>query len=180
MLRITIPATEQWDEGKQEFINTEETMLELEHSLVSLSKWESKWKKPFLTKPEDITNEESLDYIKCMTLNKVDDEVYNNIPQTIMNKIKDYINDPMTATWFNEDVKKKTSSKQVTNELIYCWMINMNIPFDCEEWHLNRLLTLIEVCSRENQPPKKMGKKEAMSKQAALNAARRKKLNTRG
>ena len=180
MLHITIPATELWDENKEEFINTKEQTLQLEHSLVSLSKWESKWHKPFLSK--DIkTEEENLDYIKCMTITQnVDPNVYDFIPNDIREKIKDYIDDKMTATWFNDEKNSKGSPEQITSELIYYWMITQNIPIKCEKWHLNRLLTLIKVCNLKNQPSKKMGRKAIMSQQAALNAARRKQLNTRG
>lgn len=180
MLRITIPATELWDEDKEEFINIKEQTLQLEHSLVSLSKWESKWHKPFLSK--DIkTEEENIDYIKCMTITQnVDPKVYDFIPNDIREKIKEYIEDKMTATWFNDEKSGKGGSEQITSELIYYWMITQNIPIKCEKWHLNRLLTLIKVCNVKNQPPKKMGKKALMSQRSQLNAARRKQLNTRG
>ena len=180
MLRITIPATELWDENKEEFINTKEQTLQLEHSLVSLSKWESKWNKPFLSK-DTKTEEEELDYIKCMTITQnVDPNVYNFIPLNVREEIKEYINAPMSATWFSEDKNTKSSSEQITSELIYYWMVAQNIPFECEKWHLNRLITLIKICNIKSQPPKKMGKKAIMSRNAALNAARRKQLNTKG
>jgi len=180
MLRITIPAVEQWDEQKQEFITIKEQTLSLEHSLVSLSKWESKWCKAFLTK-DNKTFEETLDYIKCMTLTQnVDPEVYNYLTNGNINEINEYIEAPMTATYFSDDKTGKTSREQVTAELIYYWMIALNIPFECQKWHLNRLLTLIKVCNIKNQPPKKRSKKDIMSRNAALNAARRKQLNTKG
>ena len=180
MLRVTIPATELWDESKEEFVNTKEQTLQLEHSLVSLSKWESKWCKPFLSKDKK-TEEEDLDYIKCMTITQnVDPSVYAFIPNDIREEIKKYINAPMTATWFSDEKGGKSGSEQITSELIYYWMIAQNIPFECEKWHLNRLLTLIKVCNIKNQPPKKMGKKAIMSRNSALNAARKKQLNTKG
>lgn len=182
MLRITIPAVEQWDEAKQEFIYTKEQTLSLEHSLVSLSKWESKWCKPFLTKQEK-TFEETLDYIKFMTITQnVDPEVYKYLTNENINEVNRYIEAPMTATYFSDaaDKNRKTSREQITAELIYYWMISLNIPFECQKWHLNRLLTLIKVCSIKNTPPKKRSKKEIMSRNAALNAARRKRLNTKG
>jgi len=180
MLQITIPAVELWDERKQEFITTKEQTLSLEHSLVSLSKWESKWCKAFLTKQEK-TFEEILDYIKCMTLTQnVDPEVYNYITNGNINEINEYIEAPMTATYFSDEKTSKTNREQVTAELIYYWMIALNIPFECQKWHLNRLLTLIKVCSIKNQPPKKRSKKDIMSRNTALNAARRKRLNTKG
>ena len=180
MLRITIPAVEQWDEAKQEFISTKEQTLSLEHSLVSLSKWESKWCKAFLTKQEK-TFEETLDYIKFMTLTQnVDPEVYKYLTNGNINEVNRYIEAPMTATYFSEDKNGKKSREQITAELIYYWMISLNIPFECQKWHLNRLLTLIKVCDIKNTPPKKRSKKEIMSRNAALNAARRKQLNTKG
>lgn len=181
MLQITIPATELWDEGNEEFINIKEQTLQLEHSLVSLSKWESKWCKPFLGKDEK-TDEEMIDYIRCMTITQnVDPNVYNYIPNDIRERISKYINAPMTATWFNNEQNgSQGSSEQITSELVYYWMISLNIPFECQKWHLNRLLTLIRVCNVKNQPPKKISTNTRMSKQAALNAARRKQFNTKG
>lgn len=180
MLHITIPAVEQWDEVKQEFVYTKDQMLSLEHSLVSLSKWESKWCKAFLTKQEK-TFEETLDYIKFMTITQnVDPKVYNYLTNENIDEVNRYIEAPMTATYFSEDKTSKISLEQVTAELIYYWMISLNIPFECQKWHLNRLLTLIKVCNIKNTPPKKRSRKDIMSSNAALNAARRKQLNTRG
>ena len=180
MLQIVIPGQEFWDEQKQEFINTKEQVLQLEHSLISLSKWESKWCKVFLSKQEK-TQEETIDYIKCMTITpNVDPEVYNHLTRENIKEIEDYIAAPMTATYFSSDNAGKSSHEQVTSELIYYWMIALNIPFECQKWHLNRLLTLIKVCNIKNQPPKKMSKREIMSRNAALNAARRQQLNTKG
>ena len=180
MLRITIPAEEFWDEVNEEFIYTKEQTLQLEHSLVSLSKWESKWCKAFLTKQEK-TFEETLDYIKFMTITQnVDPKVYNYLTNENIDEVNRYIEAPMTATYFSEDKTSKISREQVTAELIYYWMISLNIPFECQKWHLNRLLTLIKVCNIKNTPPKKRSRKDIMSSNAALNAARRKQLNTRG
>jgi hypothetical protein len=180
MLRITIPAVEQWDEIKQEFVFTKEQTLSLEHSLVSLSKWESKWCKAFLTKQEK-TLEETLDYIKFMTITKnIDPEVYNYLTNRNIIEINEYIEAPMTATYFSDEKISKTNRELITAEIIYYWMIALNIPFECQKWHLNRLLTLIKVCNIKNQPPKKRSKKDIMSRNNALNAARRKQLNTRG
>ena len=186
MLQIKIPATdpvECWDEIKQEFVlipGSKEQTLQLEHSLVSLSKWESKWCKVFLTDKEK-TSEEILDYIKCMTLTQnVKPEVYNRLTQENIDRINKYISDPRSATYFSDNRIGKSSRESITSELIYYWMIALNIPFECQKWHLNRLLTLIRVCNIKNQPPKKMSRREIMSRNAALNAARRKQLNTRG
>lgn len=180
MLQITIPAIEQWDEREQEFVYTKEQTLKLEHSLVSLSKWESKWGKAYLTK-KDKTYDEVLDYIKCMTITpNVDPDVYKCLTSKNIADIEEYINAPMTATCFSEDKNSRSSREVVTSELIYYWMIALQIPFECEKWHLNRLLTLIRVCNIKNTPPKKMSKRSIMSRNAALNASRRKQLNTRG
>ena len=183
MLQIIIPLNEEgWDEEKQEFVTPKTVTLQLEHSLISLSKWESKWCKAFLSKGEK-TYEQTLDYIKCMTITKnVDEEVYLHLTRSNIDAINKYIEAPMTATHFySDDNKKKTGHKEtITSELIYYWMIALQIPVEFEKWHLNRLLTLIEVCNRKNQPPKKRSQREIMSRNTALNAARRKQLNTRG
>ncbi len=179
MLTITIPAVEMWDEKEEQFVYSPETTLELEHSLVSLSKWESKWQKPFLSGKEK-TEEEVLDYIKCMVLTpNVSPDVYDHLSEDNITDINRYIDAPMTATTFS-DRNNKPSREIITAELIYYWMITANIPFKCEEWHLNRLLTLIKVCGIKNSPPKKMSKREIMSRNASINAARKKQLNTRG
>lgn len=180
MLQIVIPSMEFFDERKQEFISTKEQTLQLEHSLVSLSKWESKWCKVFLSKKEK-TTEEVIDYVKCMTLTKnVNPDVYNRLTRANIEEINAYIEAPMTATYFSKEPGGKVNNEQITSELIYYWMIALNIPFECEKWHLNRLLTLIHVCNIKNQPKKKMSKKELSSRNAALNAARRKQLNSKG
>lgn len=180
MLQITIPELELFDEEKQEFVYTEKQTLQMEHSLVSLSKWESKWCKPFLSK-EEKTREEVLDYVKCMTLNEnVDPSVFNYLTNENVSEINEYIGLPMTATWFNEETNKRSNKEQVTAEIIYYWMIALNIPFECQYWHLNRLLTLVRVCNIKNEPPKKMSRQKIMSRNAALNAARRQQFNTKG
>ena len=181
MLQIKIPITpEGWDEAKNEFVEAREQVLQLEHSLVSLSKWESKWCKSFFSRQAK-SYEETIDYIKCMTVTKnVDPEVYDHLTTANVAEINKYIESPMTATYFNEDKSGKSSKETVTSELIYYWMIALNIPFECQKWHLNRLLTLIRVCNIKNQPPKKMSKRDIMSRNHALNAARRKQYGTRG
>lgn len=179
MLTIKIPDQEFFNEETQEFFTMKGQTLQLEHSLVSLSKWESKWNKPFLSK-EDKTVEETMDYIKCMTITQnPKPHIYNLLTDKNILEIKNYIDAPMTATTFS-NVNQGHSREIVTSELIYYWMISLNIPMKCEKWHLNRLLTLIRVCNIKNGPAKKMSKKEIMSRNAALNAARRKKLNTKG
>lgn len=179
MLKIVIPGIELYDEEKEEFITTKPQTLHLEHSLVSLAKWESKWNKPFLTK-DNKTYEEIIDYIRCMTITQnVSEDTYRLLTSENIQQVIEYIELPMTATTFSN--QKKTPSREVvTAEIIYYWMISLNIPFECQKWHLNRLLTLINVCNIKNQPQKKMSRKEIMSRNTALNAARRKQLNTRG
>lgn len=181
MLQITVMPVELWDEEKEEFIApAKEQILTLEHSLVSLSKWESKWCKPFLVQ-EPKTSDETLDYIKSMTITKnVNPIVYTTLSKENINTINEYIDLPMTATTFAKDSQAKKNRDIITAEIIYYWMIAATIPFECEKWHLNRLLTLIRVCDAKNQPPKKMGKQEIMSRNAEINAARRKQYNTKG
>lgn len=181
MLVITVPAIEGFDDEKQEFVTlAKEQTLQLEHSLVSLSKWESKWCKAFLSKSEK-TLDETVDYIKCMTITQnVNPEVYDRLSRSNIDAINNYIDAPMTATTFHTDNQKGHSSETITSELIYYWMISLNIPMECQKWHLNRLLTLIRVCNVKNTPPKKMSKGDIMRRNAALNAARRKQLNSKG
>lgn len=180
MLQITIPATEFFDDETQTFNKTKEYVLQLEHSLVSISKWESKWNKVFLSK-EEKTYEETIDYIKCMTITQnIPDEAYRCITKSNVDAIDKYISAPMTATWFTKEKPSGVNREKTTSELIYYWMIALNIPFECQKWHLNRLLTLIRVCNIKNTPPKKMNKRSLMQRNAALNAARRQQLNTTG
>lgn len=180
MLRIVVPEGEMFNEETQEFITIKEQQLQLEHSLVSLSKWESKWHKPFLGK-EEKSFEETIDYIRCMTLNpNVDPNTYLFLSKENIRKINDYIGDSMTATTFNDVNNKGRSREIITSELIYYWMVSFNIPFECQKWHINRLITLIRICNIKNQSPKKMSKGEIMSRNAALNAARRKQLKSKG
>lgn len=179
MLQIKIQGTEYWDEKKEMFVEgSKDIVLQLEHSLVSISKWESKWRKPFLYQ-DNKTTEEVIDYIKCMTITQnVKDEVYGRLTTNNINEINDYIKSPMTATTFSDS--RGTSREIITSELIYYWMISNNIPMECQKWHINRLLTLIRVCNVKNAPSKKMSKREIASRYASLNAARRQKLNTKG
>ena len=181
MLKIIVPAcAEQYDEVNNRFIpSTKEQTLSLEHSLVSLSKWEAKWHKPYLSK-EPKTLEETIDYVRCMTLTQnVDPHVYTALTPTLLAKVSAYIDASMTATTFPKG-NKPPSREIITSEIIYYWMVFYNIPFECQKWHLSRLLTLINVCNVKNAPQKKMSRQEIMTRNRALNAARRKKLNTRG
>lgn len=180
MLRINIPGGELWDERNNEFVFAKGQTLQLEHSLVSLSKWESKWCKPFLSS-EAKTTEETIDYIKCMTVTQnVKPELYNFLTNEHITMVNDYISAPMTATTFSKDGPCGRHREIVTAELIYYWMIALNIPFECQKWHLNRLLTLIRVCNIKNAPPKKMSKRQIMNRNTALNAERRRLMGTNG
>lgn len=180
MLQITIPKIELYDERTEEFVNFKGQTLCLEHSLVSISKWESKWCKAFLSKTEK-THEETIDYIKCMTITQnVDPEVYKYLTQDNIARINEYIAAPMTATYITKEKGGKTSRETVTSELIYYWMIALNIPDRFEKWHLNRLLTLIDVCNIKNSPPKKRSRRQILSENARLNAQRRQQLNSKG
>lgn len=179
MLQLTIPAREFYDEETGLFINSKEQTLSFEHSLISLSKWESRWHKPFL-KPGEKTEEEVIDYIRCMCVNRgVDDLAFKSLTQDQILAINNYIEDPMTATTINMR-NQKPNREILTSEVIYYMMATFNIPFECEKWHLNRLITLIEVCAIKNSPDKKMSKRDTMSRNAALNRARRAKHHSKG
>lgn len=179
MLKLTIPEQEGFDDKKNEFITIPEQHLQLEHSLVSLTKWESKWNKPFLS--TDVkTDEETLDYIRCMTLTQnVNPILFNYFPPEAILAIKEYIEAPMTATTIHDNSSNR-NKEIITSEIIYYWMISLNIPFECQKWHLNRLLTLIRVCSIKNGGSKPMSNKEILNQNRALNAARRAKYHTKG
>lgn len=180
MLELEIPGMEFFDEATSEFVTTKPIVLRLEHSLVSISKWESKWKVPFLS-AEKKTVAQTIDYIRCMTMNQhVDSFVYKALTNEHVEKVNAYIEDNKTATTFNEHNSSKRSSEIVTSELIYFWMAQFNIPTECQKWHLSRLLTLIRIASIKNSPEKKMSKRAILSQNRSLNAARRKKLGTRG
>ena len=181
MLTIEIPGQELYDNTTGLFSALKTETLQLEHSLVSLSKWESKWCIPFLGKNQK-TDEQIIDYIRCMTISQnVKPEVYQRFSGPLYKQIQEYIDAPMTATWFSDKQGPAGGNGEiVTAELIYYWMVALQIPFECQKWHLNRLLTLIRVCNIKNQKPQKPGRREALSSRAALNAARRAKYNTRG
>lgn len=179
MLRIEIPTTELFDENKREFITVKECSLLLEHSLLSLHKWESIWKKPFMTK-DDKTIEETISYVKCMTLNKnVDPNVYFCITDKHLDEIMSYMKDPMTATTFTKSTTAP-GREIITAEIVYWWMTQLQIPFECNKWHLNQLFALIETCSRKNAPGKKMSRKDLVSRNKSLNAQRKARLGSRG
>ncbi len=174
MLTIVVPERELFDESTSRITVIKEQKLQLEHSLVSMSKWESRWEIPFLGKGEK-TSEQVLDYIRCMTITQnVNPLVYLSLTQENIDEVDKYINKKMTATWFSEQPNNHPgpSREVVTSELIYYWMIALNIPLECQKWHLNRLMTLIKVCSIKNTPPKKMTPKQLAARNSALNAKR--------
>lgn len=180
MLTIIVPGVDLFDEETNEFIEIEDTRIDLEHSLVSLSKWESKWEKPFLS-ATDKTTEQVLDYIKTMCLTpEVDPQVFLNLSASNYDDINAYMVAKMTATWFSDKAKASRSSKVITAELIYYWMIESNIPFECQHWHIERLFTLIKVCSSERAPEKKMSKADLIARNRALNEQRKAQMGTAG
>lgn len=183
MLEIVIPKAEYFDEGTQTFIEYDEEVLQLEHSLVTVSKWESKWEVPYLSR-EEKTQEQTMDYIKMMTLNKVSPGVYSRLTRGNFDDIIRYINSKQTATWFSDDGPSKIegrSTRVITSELIYYWMIALNIPFECQNWHLSRLLTLIRVCNAQMNPEKNTkSRSEMAAERRRLNEQRRKQFGTRG
>lgn len=178
MLQIIVPGRELFDESTETFITTSDTCLKLEHSLLSISKWESKWCKPFLGQKSH-TPIEMLDYIRCMTIQSVPKEVYNALTEENMKAISDYINHPMSASKVYDSTPRTGRQETVTSELIYYWMVTYQIPFECEKWHINRLLMLIQICNAKNNT-KKMSKSEILAQNRALNRARRKALHTKG
>lgn len=182
MLSIHIEATELFDETTERFIDVPETELQLEHSLVSISKWESKWNKCFLTRSNKLTDEEYRDYIRCMTINrKVDPKVYLALQRRHYVAINDYIGKSQTATHFYDYQRKNgPSSESTTSELIYYWMFSYGIPIECERWHLSRLMALIEIFSRKNSKSKRMSKGDLAKRNRSLNAQRRAMTGSKG
>lgn len=183
MLEIVVPASEGFNSQTNEFIQYREEKLSLEHSLLSIYQWESKHHKPFLSSEK--TNAEIIDYIRCMTITKgVDPNVYKRLSEQNIEEINAYISDPMTATWFsdenNPEGKAPRKKETITAEIVYYWMIANQIPFECQKWHINKLLTLIRVCGEKNKPPKKLSKKELASRNRSLNALRRAQTNSKG
>lgn len=180
MLKLHIPETEYYDETNERFIQIKEQTLSLEHSLVSISKWESKWKKPFITGKERPI-EEIRDYIRCMTLTQnVDPLLYSCLTMAQIKIVLDYMDDPMTATTFSNNKKEGKNGEFITSELVYYWMTALQIPIECQKWHFNRLMTLIRIAGEKNQPPKKMSKSDILKHNKALNAQRRARMHTKG
>jgi hypothetical protein len=171
---------EGFDDAKQEFAIVNGVELQLEHSLVALSKWESIFEKPFLGEDEK-TTEEVVGYIKAMVVGPdIPPEVFSKLSEKNFAEIDAYINRKMTATWFSELPGAPKSREIVTSELIYYWLVTFNIPFECETWHLNRLFTLIRIFNIKNAAPKKMSRSELAARNRALNEQRRKQLNSSG
>lgn len=181
MLTITVPGVESFDDAKQEFVTTEETTLDLEHSLVSLSKWEQLFRKPFLGNDKK-TNDEVIGYIKCMTLTPdVPSEVFTRLSDDNLKAINAYIDEAMTATWFSPEPNKPGGSREsITNELIYYWMSALNIDLEWENRHLNRLFTFIRVVNSKNAPAKKMSRRDIVAQQRELNERRKAQMKTSG
>lgn len=180
MLELTVGEQEYFDEDKEEFVKLGGFAVQLEHSLVSLSKWESKFEKPFLTK-DPKTDVEALAYVECMILTPdYPQDILMRLTEDDIKRINAYIDAKMSATWFNEQGPQRRSSEVITSELIYYWMLSFQIPSECENWHLNRLFNLIKVCSIKNAKPKKMSRAETVQQQRNLNAQRKAQMGTTG
>lgn len=181
MLQITVPDREWFDNNTQQFYSLKGGVLKLEHSLLSISKWESKWHKPFLNRDakDTKTNEELYDYVRCMSIvPNVSMELILGLTEENLKDIFAYIDNPMTASYVHER-KSQTHGEVLTSELLYYYMISLGIPFECEKWHLNRLIMLIKICSVKNNP-RKMSRSEILAQNHALNQARRKRLGSKG
>jgi hypothetical protein len=180
MLRITIPGTDSFDDHTEKFVTVGDITLELEHSLVSLSKWESTWEKPFLGKDAK-TDEETLGYVVAMSSDPdISPETLSRLSTDNIKQINDYIDAKMTATWFNDAPSKARAQETITAELVYYWMITLGIPLECQHWHLNRLFTLIKVFNKKNAPAKKMSKADLAERNRQLNEQRKARFNTKG
>lgn len=180
MLKLAIPELDMFDENTQRFISRKAKTLKLEHSLLSISKWESKYEKPFLTE-EQKTEEEFRYYVMCMDITgTLTEEDTKMLLINEINEIQKYISQQHTATTFSgKDPNAKHSREVITSELVYYWLVSMEIPFEAEKWNINRLLTLIRICGIKNNP-KKMSKRDTMINNTSLNAMRRKALGTKG
>lgn len=183
MLEINVPVAHLFDEEANVFFDAPGATLLLEHSLFSLSKWESKWNKPFLDGAER-TSEETKSYIAMMNLApEPHDRIFKQLSKENHDEIAKYIDSKQTATWFREDPNLRPSTDVITAEIIYYWMVAHNIPFECQYWHLNRLLTLIRVCNEKNKPATKSkvgGSRDFAASRRAINARRKAELGTSG
>jgi len=178
MLTIEIPGIDIFDERIGKFQTTKPCKVQLEHSLLSLAKWEAEWNEPFLSKKE-ISREKFRDYVRCMSIGQHDPQIFLGLTNENYSDIRAYIDKPMTATTFSKN-NQRTNKEIVTAEILYYRMISNHIPMECQKWHLNRLLTLIRVCDEKSAPPKKMGKRQTAERNAQLNAMRRKQFNSKG
>lgn len=180
MLKLIVPGDEFFNEETEEFTTQGDFELELEHSLISLSKWESKHQKPFLAS-SDKTPEEILSYIECMILTPIYPEgLIQRFGNIQFSQVNEYIESKESATTFGDMPERKGRGEVITSELIYYWMVAFTIPFECETWHLNRLFALIRICNLKNSKPQKMSKSEIAARNRELNAQRRAQYNTRG
>lgn len=181
MLYVTVPETELYDEVNEEFITLKPVTLKMEHSLLSISKWEALHHKAFLTGKKH-TEDETIDYIKCMTIGDVDDSVYDRLTTENLRDILDYVDSSKTATYVPRDRIEGKTAETTTSEVLYYDMFTCGIPIECERWHLSKLLALIHVFSVKNKPAGKrtMSNRELARRNSALNAARRKKYNSKG
>lgn len=180
MLKIIIEGDELWNEKTEEFSSVNDLEIELEHSLVSLSKWESKYQKPFLS-VNDKTPKELFDYLEFMIITpNVDLGVLYQCSQKVIDEIQEYIDSPQSATTFGRMPERRGPGEVITSELIYYWMVAFTIPFECQYWHLNRLFSLIRICNIKNSKPQKMSRHELAMRNRELNAQRRKELGTKG
>lgn len=188
MLQVFVPGVEYYDETRNVFVETKSAKLQLEHSLLSIAKWEAKWHKPFYDLSSEKTEEEFIDYIRCMTITQnVDPSIYSVIPIQVRRQIENYMNEPMTATWFRKEEEKSRKREIITAEIIYWWMFAQGIPLECQKWHINRLLTQIRVCSEKNRevsdPKMRNGRrmsKRSISDRKSLNQRRKNRLNSKG
>lgn len=181
-IEVTIPDQEMWDSEKNEFVYVKGCTIRMKHSLLSISKWEMTWKKPFLKPGYVMTEEETLDYYRCMTITQnVDPGIYRYIPTSEQEKINKYIETPMSA-YIPQNKKSGGVKHTFVSEHIYYWMTAANIPQSYEKWHLSRLLNLLEIAANENDPKKskKMSRGEIYKQNQELNSARRKALGTHG
>lgn len=182
MLTITVPGSRMLDEKTNKIFTVPTQELKLEHSLRAISEWESKYKKPFQkTLESGIKRNELIDYFRCMTQNTVDPNIYYNINSKIVDEILTYMQDSQTATTINNKGKKPPKRRTLTAELVYGWMVSYGIPFECDQWHINKLLMLIKVCGELDNPakPSKKGG-DAARAFAQLNAKRRAANKSRG
>ena len=180
LLIINVPALSGFDEDLEQFVHTKACTLQLEHSLISLSKWEAEWHKPFLSEDKK-TDKESNDYIRCMHIgNNIDNRVFNLLPPSILKQIHDYIINPMTASTVVKKKKNTINNETITSELVYYWMVALTIPFECQKWHLNRLIMLIDICNAKNQPAEKKSEKEIIEQYRNINEENKKRFNSKG